>query len=159
MARNDITLRTPAEGIRTSLPAFTQAAGTDILVGEPVKQDGNYVVPLADGEPIIATDIVVGIAASDSNHTASDDGMMQVYQPGFGLVWQCRATTPGNVDTMAELIGIMYDRVTFDLANGIYTVDENEGDGATHGIRIVGADITTGMIYFVFLDVGTIYNS
>lgn len=158
MAKNDITLHLPAEGLMTSIPVPTQAAGTDIFVGEPVMQSGNYAIPMTDGAPIIGTDVVIGVAASDSNHTASADGMMQVYQTGPGIVFKCRATTPSNMDTPAELIGITLDRVTFDLAGGIYTVDENEGDGATHGLIIVGGDINTGFVYFMFRQSGTINN-
>jgi hypothetical protein len=158
MARNDVTLYLPGESYVPSIPMRTQAAATDILVGEPVKISGNYVVPLGNGQPIIATDVVAGVAASDSNHTASADGIMQVYLPSDSAVWACQATTPANMDTIAELTGILNDAVTFDLTGSTYTVDENEGDGATHGLRIVGGDISTGTVYFVFRQSGTMLN-
>lgn len=155
MARNDVTQYLPGESYVASIPMKTQAAGTDIFVGEPVKLSGNYVIPLADGDPEISADVVAGIAASDSNHTASADGTIQVYLPSDSVVWACNATTPANMDTVAELTGILNDRVTFDLTGSTYTVDENEGDNSDHGLRIVGGDISTGTVYFVIRQSGT----
>lgn len=161
MALNDITLHLPAQGTVPSIPFATEAAATAILVGEPVKlggTGGNYVIPLANGDPEISADVVAGVAASASNHTASADGEIQVYVPFAGAVFSCKANTPGNIDTPAELKAILNDRVTFDLGSGIYTVDENEGDDADHGLRIVGGNINTGDIYFVFRQSGTFTN-
>jgi hypothetical protein len=158
MARNDITLFLPGESYVPSIPMKTEAAATAILVGEPVQIGGtgnNFVIPMANGSPIVGTDVVAGIAASDSNHTASANGIIQVYLPSDSAVWACQATTPANMDTVAELTAILNDKVTFDLTGAIYTVDENEGDGSTHGLRIVGGDISTGTVYFVIRQSGT----
>lgn len=159
MATADVSLIGRAG--QNQAPSFvfrTEAAATAILVGEPVKIGGtgnNYVVPLGNGEPIIATDIIVGIAATDSTQTATADGVVEVLMPLPGLIWSCKATTPANIDTDAKLLALLNDRVTFDLAAGVYTVDENEGDGATHGLRILGGDIVTGDVYFTILSSGT----
>lgn len=155
MSRNDIRQHLPGEGYVASIPMKTEAASTAILVGEPLKLNGNYVVPLADAEPVVGSEVVAGIAASDSNHTASADGTIQVYLPSDSIVWECEATTPANMDTVSELTAILNDKVTFDLVAGKYTVDENEGDGATSGLRIVGGDISTGLVYFVIRQSGT----
>jgi len=161
MARNDIKPYLSVDEVAMSIPFATEAAGTAIVVGDPVKIGGtgnNYVIPLEDGEPEISADVVAGVAASDSNHTASLDGSIQVYLPNPGTVFSGKATTPANVDTAAELTAILNDRVTFDLTGTVYTVDENEGDNSDHGLRIVGGNISTGDIYFVFRQSGTFNN-
>lgn len=161
MAFNDITVVYPAGQNQVPSHTFrTEAAATAILLGEPVKIGGtgnNYVVPLGNGEPIIATDIVAGVAATDGTHTATADGVVDVMMPLPGVVFRCKATTPANIDTDAKLLALLNDRVTFDLGAGVYTVDENEGDGATHGIRMIGGNIVTGDIDFVFLTTGIAY--
>jgi hypothetical protein len=161
MARNDIKPYLPEQFVASSISFKTEANSADIVVGEPLKIGGtgnNFVVLLGNGEPEISADVVVGIAASDSNHTASLNGEIQAYLPLSGVVFSGKATTPANVDTAAELTAILNDKVTFDLTNGIYTVDENEGDDADHGLRIVGGNISTGDIYFVFRQSGTFTN-
>ena len=161
MSLNNITLHAAVEGDVPSIPFATEANSTAILIGEPVKIGGtgnNFVIPLGNGEPEISADVVAGIAASNSNHTTTANGEIQVFTPVPGSVWKCKATTPANMDTVAELTSILNDRVTFDLTGAVYTVDENEGDDPDHGLRIVGGDISTGFVYFVFRQSGTFTN-
>lgn len=161
MALNDVTLAFAVEGDVPSIPFATEAAATAILVGEPVKlggTGGNFVIPLANGDPEISADVVAGIAASASNHTATANGLIQVFTPVPGSVWRCKATTPANMNTIALLTGLLNDRVAFDLTGAIYTVDENEGDDVDHGLRIVGGDIATGDMLFVFRQSGVFTN-
>ena len=130
----------------------TEGGEADINAGEPVKlktAGSQYVIPLATAEPVIGTTTqVIGVAASDSTHTASADGTISVYVPDTQVVWRCKATTPANIDTEAELNALQNDRVTFDLTTGTFTVDENEGDAVDHGLQIVGGDTETGDIHF-----------
>ena len=130
----------------------TEAGATAILAGEPVKlktAGDQYVIPLADDEPVIGTTTqVIGIAASNSTETASLDGKVEVYIPDAQVVWRCKATTPTNIDTQAKLDALQNDRVLFDFGSGIYTVDENAGDSAVNGIQIVGGDPELGDVYF-----------
>lgn len=127
---------------------YTTSGSTQILAGEPVKisgaEGGNFAIKLADGEPAIGTDIMLGIAASDDTATSTADGTVEVYKPLAGVVYRCAATTPAN---LAD--GILLDCVTFDLAAGVFTVDENEGsDEDVHGLRIVDYDTTLGTVDF-----------
>ena len=161
MARNDIKVYLVAEGETPSIPFATEANSAAIVVGEPLKIGGtgdNFVVLLGNGEPEISADVVAGVAASDSNHTTTANGTIQAYLPLPGTVFSCKATTPANMDTPAELTAILNDRVTFDLTGSTFTVDENEGDDADHGLRIVGGNIATGDVYFIFRQSGTINN-
>ena len=155
MAKNDLQVVDVAGRNVTPVRVFrTEANATAILVGEPVKIGGtglNYVIPLATGDPEIGTDRMVGIAASNSSQTASADGTVEVYIPVAGsTVMRGKVTTPGNMDTDAELLAILNDSVAFDLAGGIFTVDENEGDDPdVHGLIIVDGNIDNGTVDFM----------
>lgn len=159
MAKGDIKIVDVGGANVPPIKTFrTEAAGTDIFAGEPVKLGGtgtNYVVPLATGDPEIGTDIVFGIAASDSTQTATADGTIDVYLPLPGTVYRCAATTPANL-----ALGILNDCVTFDLTAGVYTVDEDEGtDEAVHGLRIIDFDTTLGTVDFELKQAGTRYGN
>ncbi len=133
----------------------TSGATATIKPGEPVKMrsgdDSNDVIILATGDPEQGTDIMVGIAASESTETSTEDGTVEVYVPIPGItVMRCRATTPANVDTVAKRLAIMGDVVSFDLTDTTFTVDEDEGtDDNVHGLVIVDVDINNGDIDFV----------
>lgn len=153
MATNDVRIHDKGGLNVTPTRVYqTEAAATDILPGEPVKlkaAGSPYVIPLATGEPVIGTTTqVIGIAKSASTHTATADGEIEVYVPQPGVVYACKATTPANVDTQAEIDALANDRITFDLANGVYTIDENEGDDAPHGLQLLGGNPETGEMYF-----------
>ena len=126
----------------------TDAGDAAISAGDPVKikaAGSPYVIGLADGDLTIGTDTaMVGIAASDSTHTASADGVVDVYIPLPGVVYEAKATTAGNV--AATLVG---DRVTLDLAGGVYTVDEDSTDNAANAFYITGVNADRGTIEFI----------
>jgi hypothetical protein len=149
MALNDVRVREWGSGSIRQIP--TEAAATDILVGEPVKMkaDGSpYAIPLATGDPEIGTDQFLGIAMSASSHTATADGVVSVFQPGTDSVLECKATTVANVDTKAEIDALINDTVTFDLTGSTYTIDEDEGnDDNVHGLRIIGGNASTQVLY------------
>lgn len=162
MALGDISVVKPlGANLPSSFTFKTEAGSTAINAGEPVKIGGtgsNYVVVLTNGEPEISADVMVGVAASNSTHTASADGEVDVTVATPGLLFTCKATTPANIDTEAELLAVLNDRVTFDLSGGTYTVDENEGDDSDHGLRIVSGDVTTGDIHFIIRQSGCFTN-
>ena len=153
MAKNDVTIVDNGGYLNLPVRTFkvqdrTSSSDTQIYAGEPVKilagEGGNYAGHLATGDPEIGTDIVIGIAKSDSTETASADGEVDVYMPLPGVVYRAKATTSTNLAT-----GILNDCVTFDLTDTTYTVDENEGsDENVHGLRILGYDSTAGTVDF-----------
>lgn len=133
----------------------TDAGDTAILAGEPVKikaAGSPYVIPLADGDLTIGTDTaMVGIAKGNSTHTASADGVVDVYAIDPNTVYTAKATTAGNLaDT---LVG---DRVTVDLAGGTYTIDEDATDNAANAFYIVGVDADAGTVDFTIRTDATI---
>lgn len=153
MAQGDIKIVRTAGG---NVPTFrwqTEAGATDINAGEPVKlkaAGSPYAIPLADADLTIGTDTaMIGVAASDSTHTSSADGVIDVYVPLPGIVYEAKATTAANVDTQAEIDALVGDRVTIDLSGGSYTLDENDTDGANNAFYIIGGDPDRQTIEFI----------
>lgn len=128
------------------------AGSTTINAGEPVKLTvaaGAYVVRSADAEPVTGTPTFVGFAASTSTQTAGVDGVVDVYLPNPNVVFRGNAKSAAAIDTDAELIGLLNNRVQLDLTSGVFTVDESTADASTNGILIVGGDILTGKVDFI----------
>ena len=160
MANVDIQIARTAGGNVPTYRWQTDAGDDDIKAGDPVKlkaAGSPYVIGLADGDLTILTDTaMVGIAASASTHTASADGVVDVYIPMPGIVWKAKATTAANVDTAAEIAALVGDRVTLDLTGTTYTIDENAGDAATSAFVIVGGDPVTQELEFIIRSTATI---
>lgn len=153
MAKGDVKIVGP--GGHTDVPTAdwqTEAGATDINAGEPVKlksAGSPYVIPLADGDLTIGTDtVMIGVAATDSDHTAAVDGVVKVYLPVTGATYRMKATTVANVDTKAKIDALRGDRVVMNLTTGTYTLDENAGDGANNAFYILGGDPDTGELDF-----------
>ena len=133
----------------------TSSVTATMKPGEPVKRGGtggNFVLPVATGDPEIGTDILVGIVAKESTETSTADGKVLVDVVGLGTKLRGKATTASNIDTQSELDGILLDFVAFDVTalsgtNGDFTIDENEGDDPNgHGLCVVGGDIELGTL-------------
>jgi hypothetical protein len=126
-------------------------AGDAVLVG---KQTGaNYVSLALDGDPEQGTDIFGGVTKSGSTATATADGVIDVELCVPGTIMECKANTPANIATDANLLGVLLDYVCFDrsaaTAAGTLTLDENEGsDNDVHGFMILDGRITDGMLFF-----------
>jgi hypothetical protein len=149
-----------------SIPTYkwqTEANATAIYAGEPVKLKvtgaaGPYVIPLADAEPVAGTtSTFIGIAATDSTHTASADGSIEVYMPLPGVVYECLATTASTADTEAEILALAGKQVKFDLISSEYTVNAAEATALTAGLIIVGGDPLKSSLKFVVLNRCTIF--
>lgn len=153
MAKHDISVHENPYGAAPTKVWQTEAGATDILAGEPVKlkttTGSPYVIPLATGDLTIGSDsAMVGIAVTDSTHTASADGTVEVMLPLPGVIYKMAADTAANVDTEAEIKALENDRVVMLLASGSYTLDEDLGDGANNAFYIVGGNPSTGELYF-----------
>lgn len=156
----DIDVLIPGNGnsSTTTLPFAVQASATDIQPGKAVKITGNYAVLIADAHPLIGTDVVIGVTASQSTQTASLDGTIQVLMPIPGVIYKAKAKDTTLISTQAELTALLNKQVVFDVTNGIFTIDTAVSEISTNGLRIVGGDITLGLIYFIFLQSGTVFN-
>lgn len=144
----DISIARTAGGNVPTYRWQTDAGDADIKAGDPVKlktAGSEYVIGLATGDLTIGTDTaMVGIAASDSTHTASADGTVDVYIPLPGTVWKGNATTPGNV--ASTIVG---NRVVLTLTGTTYTVDEDAADNAANAFYIVDVDADEGTVDFI----------
>ena len=165
MARNDIRLKDngPYSAVPTWEWDLIPATPVSIQMGEPAKMTNNStgtgVILWVDADPERGTDLVVGIAASDSTETAALAGTVQFYKPLPGIVWQAKATTAANADTAAEIIGLKGKKVVIDLTSSTFTVDTAATYQTFNGLIIVGGDETNSMIYFEIAQTVTLHGS
>lgn len=134
------------------------ASATRFYAGEPLEFNGTYtagvasantVVQAADAIPVIGTDNFVGIAAQDApvgSDTTVDADWVAVTEvfPSFTRM-RSKAKTTGNVDTLTELIGLLWDFVLFDLTSGTFTLDETAA-ADTSGLTIKGGIFEVGLL-------------
>ncbi len=121
---------------------YNVAAGaTAILAGEPVAKDlgAATVTAMATNKPVVATDFLAGIAATNSTQTASVDGSVNVYPLVPGVVYLMKPKVAATFDTQAEYDALVGDRVLIDLTAGSYTILAT--DGATSGCVIEALDV------------------
>lgn len=132
----------------------TSSQTTNLLPGEPVKLSTNFVIALATGDPEIGTDEFVGIVRKESTETSSADGEVEVTTMMPDTRLRGDATTATNIDTEAELLGIIGDFITIDVTGagtngptGVFTFDENEGtDPNVHGFKVIGGNTVKGTV-------------
>ena len=163
MAKNDVKIIRGGGTIQEyRVDDRTTSSDTQIFAGDPVQigQAGaNFVEHLATAEPT-ATEEMTGIAVTDSTETTSAEGTVQVQVviPGVSVM-ECKATTPANMDTDAELKAILNDQVAFDLTGTTYTIDENQGDSTSNGLRILNGDIEKGTLTFMLVNHASDYGA
>lgn len=154
MARNDITIYdTGAFGypgdVEYTVPAGT---ATSIKAGEPVGKalGSSVVLILGTSKPVVATDFMAGIAASDSTDTASATGTVKVTKLVPGMSFLIAPKTAATWDTQAEYDALVGARVTLDLTSSTWTI--NATDGATNGCVILPLEIKKfpGKVRFAF---------
>ena len=128
------------------------ASATRFYAGEPLDftpsyssgvSDVNTVTQAADATPVIATDVFAGIAAQDApvgSDTTVDADWVDVIEviPNFTRM-RAKAQTAANVDTLTELIGLLYDYTLWDLTLTTFTIESASGTAAdTSGLIIMG---------------------
>lgn len=135
MAAGDIIIY-KANGTQGSRRFAVAAGATKINPGEPVVKTlgAVTVTAAADGTPVVGTDYVVGIAASESTQTAGAAGFVYVTVLTPGMVIAGKPKTAASWDTQAEYDALTGKRVVFDLTSGSYTIDAT--DGATNGLVV-----------------------
>lgn len=128
----------------------TSSLTVTIKRGEVVKRGttgNNFAIPVLTGDPEISTDVLIGVATSESTETATADGTVEVAQILPGTVLRGKATTVANIDTDAKLRDITFDYVAFDVTSLAQTIDEDEGDDPNvHGLCIIDGDIVAGTL-------------
>lgn len=142
-----------------SHPFRVAASATRGYAGEPIMNTGslssgvssvNTVVVLTDAKPVIGTDLFVGIAGEDMSVNSAGTVVAHELSVIVPIPWVTRiagrAKTKTNADTDAELLGLMFDTVLFDLTTAVYTIDETAA-ADTSGLRVEGGNIAIGEIY------------
>jgi hypothetical protein len=132
---------------------FAVAASADLIYpGYPVVRElgAAVVTGMATNKPVVATDYVVGVAASKSTNTALVAGTVEVIPLIPGQIWLATPKAPTSFDTQAEYDALVGDRVLFDLTTGDYTI--LAADNATYGCVIEPLDISKypGKVAFAF---------
>lgn len=149
MARGDIKI---VRGRGPAVEWQTEANSTAIYAGEPVKlkaAGSPYAIACVDADLTIGTDpVFLGIAVSDSTHTASADGVVRVAMIRAETVLEAKAKTSSTADTQSEINALCGDRVVIDLTSSTYTLDAAAGDGANNAFYIIGGDPTRATLQF-----------
>lgn len=157
MARADIKI--VDTGGHGAVPTFNwqvddtaTSSANAILAGEPVKQGAaasQYAIPLADGDLTIGTDQpMIGIAKNDSTATSSANGVVDVYMPLPGVLYEMRAKTASLVDTQAEIDAIVGENLVMDLTSSSYTLDTAGGSAASNAFLVVGGNVERRSLQF-----------
>ena len=141
----------------------TDAAATIIEKGMLLMttSDGSpYATPCVTGDFTIGTDSnIVGLAADDSTHTTTADGVIHAYMPLPGIIYRAYATTSGNVDTAAKVLALLGDRVVITVSAttsaGDWTVDEDATDGAASAFHLIAGDYEKGTVDFIIRHAAT----
>jgi hypothetical protein len=143
---------------------------TTLKPGEPVKRalftSIHSPIPLATGDAEEGVDIWLGIVKEESTETSSVDGKVNVELVGPGTVIKGRATTPANINTAALFLAVQGDYVCFDVTastgtNGIFTIDEDEGDDPNvhTGMIQSSSDWAAGYINMLVAHATTFYST
>ena len=126
--------------------------------GEPVKRGGatsDFVILLADGEPIVASSIFVGIVDSESTEVAATEGTVGVKVVRESTEIQGKALTASTADTQAEIDDLKMNTTIFDRTSGVFTIDAAAADTTpSNGLVILDGDpIKSTLIVGVMSDV------
>lgn len=132
---------------------FLTAAATSLYPGDVVKKNGDYVVRIADGDPEVGTDELVGVVMEASTDTASAAGTCRVMVVARDTVLRFNATTSTNVNTQAKIDALKMHCVSLDLSSTTITIDEDETDDPNgHGFIIIGGDPAKGTLDVLVAD-------
>lgn len=163
MALADIKVKDAAGTVLPTQSWPAQAAATAMLSGEIVKMKtdgtGIYVIPLANGDGVIGTTSkIVGVVRGSSNATASADGVVDVYMPKPGVVYELKPKVATSCNTAAKILALVGKRVVIGLVSGVYTIDTAAADNASNAFMITGGDPLRDVCYFTIRNSATYQN-
>lgn len=124
------------------------ASATRGYAGEPVNYAGTYtsgvgsvnvVTVAADGTPVIGTDCVAGILATDMKVNTAGTVIAQRVMVSVPIPFVTRirskVKTASTADTETEAIGLMWDFYIYDLTTSTYTWDPAAADTGAYVAR------------------------
>lgn len=144
--------------------ASANGSGTSYVAafrsGEPVRSAGITATPLyttttsGATRPVVATDYLIGVAASTSTETAALAGTVEVVPLTSDIVWLVSPTTDATWDTQSEYDALVGTSMLIDLGIGQYNSQSNSyptfsagkysisGSGAsTYGMLVMPLDV------------------
>jgi len=160
MARGDVWIHDRSGYAVVPTQQWSTAVGSlQVKQGEPAKINATFAYlanHIVDADITIATDTrLLGVAQSDSNETASATGTFEFYVPLAGVRYATKATTSTNFDTASEIEALKGNRVTWDVAASVITLDENDSDGVTNALCIVGGVASEAVVHYVITNDAT----
>lgn len=154
MALGDITFLDQAAMQGQGALRFNTAANTTAInAGEPVTCPLGAVqaaIVCPTNAPVVATDYVAGISATNSTQTASVAGSVDCYPVTGSAVLLIAPKVAATWNTQAAYNALVGSRVLLDLTGGVYTI--LAADGSTYGCVIRPLDIAKypGKVAFSF---------
>ncbi len=128
------------------------ASGTAVSInaGEPTKQGSAGAVAICVDGDGTTSQLFTGIAKSASTDTAAAAGIVQVWIPFPGIVYQGNPKSATAANTAAKVAALQGKRVVFDLTGTAWTVDSAAADSASaNGLMIVGGDPGSNKLWFI----------
>lgn len=161
MARNDVRIH-DVGGLNV-VPTYqwSTAAATTLVSGDAATNTNGStedVIRVVDNTPTTG-DPLAGVVALDSTDTASAAGVVQLYIPVPGVVYECKAETAANVDTAAEITALVGNSTDLLIDTGTTIVVDEDGATNTKGILIVGGDPNLKTVWFLVKPTHTIINA
>lgn len=153
MARGDIKVLEQSSMTGRGSRKYNVAAGaTAIYAGEPVVRalGATSVTVMATNSPQVGTHYVVGIAQTDSTHTASANGTVEVLPLDSGTTYLISPKVAATWNTQTEYDDLVGDRVLIDLTNGSYTILATDGAGYGCVVMPLDVDKYPGKVAFAF---------
>ncbi len=167
MAKSDFVVLEQGQFLGRGARLYNVAAGTAILVGEPVSNKAvGDVAPSAMGTslPVCSTSagvegLFVGIAATSSTNTATAAGTVLVVPTNSAIVWLGNPDSAAAWDTQAEYDALVGKRVVIKNSTTVGATAQNVGsytvlasDSANNGCTVVAMNIIEhpAKVAFVF---------
>lgn len=161
--RNAISIKSQLDAAFSQKWNVPSGAVGTIAAGSPTKTVDaaaaspylGTVAPMVDGDGSTAQRFT-GIAKSDSTDTAAAAGIVYLWLPLPGIIYQCAAKTASNANTQALIDALRGKRVVFDLTSSVWTIDTAAADAVANAVVIIGGDPGTSSIYFVYASHGSV---
>ena len=162
----DIKVRTPLsllysnEFIVAAGSANSIHSGEPTIKGEATGTSTGIVKIAADGDPLTtSTHQFSGVAKSESTDTAAAAGVVTVWMPLPGVIYEAKTKTSTDANTAAKVAALKEKRVVLDVTASVWTVDSGATDSKNNGVFILGGDFRTQVIYFMVTNGVTFFQS
>lgn len=156
MAANRLTIQIEKGKSQSFQVEMAVASGTTatIAAGSPTKVSSAKAAPMVDADGT-TSQLFSGISKGTSTETSSAAGIVQLWYPVPGMVYQAKALVATAADTQAEIDALVTKRVYFDLTSSNWTVDSAQADATANCVVIIGGNPNTSELLFTYAVKGT----